>query len=126
MTSRAAAPSSESIVVAENVHTGRPHLIEHPRHTGETRRHLVEHHLHRQLDIALDDLGLLLRKSDGSAIDAVDDDRVRPDRSFPDPSWRGLVPCLAIHGRERSSRAPQAPLRSDVDAFDLVERDLFL
>ena len=33
-----------------------------------------------QLDIALDDLGLLLRKSDGSAIDAADDDRVRPDK----------------------------------------------
>ena len=29
--------------------------------TGETRRHLVEHNLHRTLDVALDDLGLLLR-----------------------------------------------------------------
>ena len=29
--------------------------------TGETRRHLLEHHLHRELDVALDDLGLLLR-----------------------------------------------------------------
>ena len=28
---------------------------------GETRRHLVEHHLHCELDVALDDLGLLLR-----------------------------------------------------------------
>ena len=29
--------------------------------TGETRRHLVEHHLHRELDVARDELGLLLR-----------------------------------------------------------------
>ena len=29
--------------------------------TGEIRRHLVKHNLHRELDVALDDLGLLLR-----------------------------------------------------------------
>ena len=29
--------------------------------TSQTRRHLVEHHLHRELDVALDDMGLLLR-----------------------------------------------------------------
>ena len=29
--------------------------------TGETRRHLVEHNLHRELNVALYDLGLLLR-----------------------------------------------------------------
>ena len=29
--------------------------------TGETRRHLVEHHLHRALDVAIEELGLLVR-----------------------------------------------------------------
>ena len=35
-------------------------------------------------------------------------------------------PALRFAGTRSSSRAPQAPLRSDVDALDLVARDLFL
>ncbi len=33
-------------------------------------------------------------------IDAVSDDRIRPDWSFLEGSWRGLVPCFAIRGHE--------------------------
>ena len=42
------------------------------------------------------------RRADPPAIviDAVNDDRIRPDWSFPDGSWRGLVPCFAIRGHE--------------------------
>ena len=35
--------------------------------TGETCRHLLEHQPHRERDVTLDELGLLLRKSGGSA-----------------------------------------------------------
>ena len=42
------------------------------------------------------------RRTDPAAIliDPVNDDRIRPDWSFPGQCWRGLVPCFAIHGRE--------------------------
>ena len=34
------------------------------------------------------------------SIDVVNDERIRPDGSFPDPSWRALVPLLAIRGHQ--------------------------
>ena len=76
--------------------------------TGETCRHLLEHHLHRERDVTLDELGLLVRN-------AVDQLRLRHRPIVPFPCTVGPLCCGGDHSR-RAVGASTALLASHIGA----------